>query len=70
MSTLIIDNKTLSLSQQGECIKIKPSNEKPYTIPIKYVSRVAIMSNISLESRLLRTLATKAIDVIFINPTT
>jgi CRISP-associated protein Cas1 len=68
MSTLIIDNKTLSISQQGECIKIKKDNANPYTIPISHVSRVAILCNIPIETRLLRTLATKAIDVAFINP--
>ena len=68
MSTLIIDNKTLSLSQQGECIKIASEESAPKTIPFTHIKRVVICSNVNIQSRLLRTLASKDISVAFINP--
>lgn len=68
MSTLIIDNKSLSLSQQYESIKIKKKEENPQTIPFSHITRIIISSNVKIESRLLRTLASKDISVAFINP--
>ena len=68
MSTLIIDNKTLSLSQQGERIKITSDEMGTKTIPFTHIKRVVISSNVNIESRLLRTLASKDISVTFINP--
>jgi CRISPR-associated protein Cas1 len=68
MSTLVIDNKTLTLSQQGECIKIASDESGPKTIPFSHIKRVVISSNVNIQSRLLRTLASKDISVAFINP--
>jgi CRISPR-associated protein Cas1 len=68
MSTLIIDNKMLSLSQDGDRIKIATKENGAKTIPFSHVTRIVISSNINIESRLLRSLATKDISVAFINP--
>jgi len=68
MSTLIIDNKMLSISQEGNRLKIQSAEQPTKSIPFSHFNKIVISADINIKSRLLRTLATKDISVILINP--
>lgn len=68
MNTLLIDRKNMTLSQQHNAIRIGIDGVRPKTIPLAQIKRIVISSNIKLESRLLRTLASQDISLVLINP--
>jgi len=68
MNTLLLDRKDMTISQERKTLKVSIEGNKPKTIPFAQIKRIVVSSNIKLESRLLRTLATEDISLVLINP--
>ncbi len=68
MNTLHIDRNNTTISQQRGAIRISIDGRKPKTIPLSQINRVVVSSSITLESRLLRTLASRDISLALLNP--
>lgn len=68
MSTLVLDQKEIQVMKKGAALLIVQPNDRPVTFPLRMLTRVVVLADISFNSALILELSRNKIPVIFIHP--